>query len=168
MSSSNVLPICVPAWHPLSPLSVPAQKDSVSKRMSWRTGLTIFIDIITSVAGMTYNEGQARNNIYRKNEFNQGLLSKIDLPSDVFSLHQPYFNPSITEFEYSTWYFLYLVLSNKIQPRAVDESPTSLQITKSLSSKLFVPPSTFLVSSVESSASGDSISINMHTIYKQF
>ena len=161
MSSSNVLPICVPAWHPLSPLSIPAQKDSVSKRMCWRTGLTVFIEIITSVAGMTYYEGQARNYILRKTEMSQGLLSKSDLPSDVFSLHHPYINPSITEFEYSTWYFLYLVLYDKTLPAAVDESPTSLQITQSLSSKLFVPPSTFLVSSVEVSVSEESISINM-------
>ena len=42
-------------------------------------------------------------------ELYRSVLDELDLPIDAFTLHHPFAHSSITEFEYSQWYFLFSI-----------------------------------------------------------
>jgi len=88
------------------------------------------------------------------------LLAQVDVPIDAFTLHHPFVHSNVTEFEYSKWYFLFLILFDKNSAETLDISLAVPQIIKSLSSKLSVPESVFSISKAEKYQSG-SISANL-------
>ena len=88
------------------------------------------------------------------------LLAQVDVPIDAFTLHHPFIHSNVTEFEYSKWYFLFLILFDKNSAETLDVSLAVPQIIKSLSSKLSVPESVFSISKAEKYQSG-SISANL-------
>ena len=90
----------------------------------------------------------------------KALLAQVDVPIDAFTLHHPFVHSNITEFEYSKWYFLFLILFDKNAAETLDVSLAVPQIIKSLSFKLSVPESVFSISKAEKYESG-SISANL-------
>ena len=90
----------------------------------------------------------------------KSLLAQVDVPIDAFTLHHPFIHSNVTEFEYSKWYFLFLILFDKHSAETLDISLAVPQIIKSLSSKLSVPESVFSISKAEKYQSG-SISANL-------
>merc|ERR1719233_38877 len=84
-----------------------------------------------------------------KKQLNKSLLSGFDFPLDALTLHHPFIHSSITEFEYSKWYFLFFLFFDKPSKSSMDVSLTVPEIRKSLSSKLSVPASVFSISRAE-------------------
>ena len=102
-----------------------------------------------------------------KKLFDRSLMAGLDLPIDAFTLHHPFIHSSITEFEYSQWYFLFFTFYDKSSIVSVDVSLTVPEIIKSLSSKLSVPASVFSISRVEkyrSNSISANLSLTNHTI----
>jgi len=98
-------------------------------------------------------------------------LSGFDIPLDAFSLHHPFLQSHIQEFEFSDWYFLFFTLfykNNSQSPVATsDVSILVPELTKALSSKLSVPANIFSISKAEkyrSNSISANISISNHTI----
>ena len=75
--------------------------------------------------------------------------SGLDSPLDALTLNHPFIHSSITQFEYSKWYFLFFLLFDKPSKALMDVSLTVPEIRKSLSSKLSVPASVFSISRAE-------------------
>jgi hypothetical protein len=91
----------------------------------------------------------------------------FDLPLDPFTLHHPYIHSSMTEFEYSEWYFLFFTFFDKSSSPTIDVSLTVPELAKSLSSKLSVPASVFSISRAEkyrSNSISANLSLTNHTI----
>ena len=84
-----------------------------------------------------------------KKHLNKSLLTGLDFPLDALTLHHPFIHSSITEFEYSKWYFLFFLFFDKPSKVSMDVSLTVPEIRKSLSSKLSVPASVFSISRAE-------------------
>ena len=81
------------------------------------------------------------------------IFSGFDIPLDAFSLHHPFLQSHIQEFEFSDWYFLFFTLfykNNSASPVATsDVSILVPELTKALSSKLSVPANIFSISKAE-------------------
>lgn len=83
--------------------------------------------------------------------------SGFDIPLDAFSLHHPFFQPHLKEFEFSNWYFLFFTIfyNNNSTREEVESNGTAdvadlvPELTKALSSKLSVPANIFSVSKAE-------------------
>ena len=93
-------------------------------------------------------------------------MFKNGLPIDAFTLHHPFHQTSITEFEYSKWYFLFFVLSDSNKSTdgttfVMDSRAAVFDIANSLASKLSVSSSVFAISKVESYKLKRSISANL-------
>jgi len=96
-------------------------------------------------------------------------LSGFDIPLDAFSLHHPFLQSHVQEFEYSDWYFLFLTLfyTNSSHIETVDVSILVPELTHALSSKLNVPPNYFSISKAEkyrSNSISANLSVTNHTI----
>ena len=81
------------------------------------------------------------------------FFSGFDIPLDAFSLHHPFLQPHVQEFEFSDWYFLFFTLFYKnvsASPAATaDVSVLVPELAKALSSKLSVPANIFTISKAE-------------------
>jgi hypothetical protein len=102
-----------------------------------------------------------------KKEFDRSMMAGLDLPLDAFTLHHPFIHSSITDYEYSQWYFLFFMVFDKSSIVSVDVSLTVPEIIKSLSSKLSVPASVFSISRAEkyrSNSISANLSLTNHTI----
>ena len=81
------------------------------------------------------------------------IFSGFDIPLDAFSLHHPFLQPHVQEFEFSDWYFLFFTLFYKnvsASPAATaDVSVLVPELAKALSSKLSVPANIFTISKAE-------------------
>ena len=81
------------------------------------------------------------------------FFSGFDIPLDAFSLHHPFLQPHVQEFEFSDWYFLFFTLFYKnvsASPAATaDVSMLVPELAKALSSKLSVPANIFTISKAE-------------------
>ena len=83
------------------------------------------------------------------------VCSGFDIPLDAFSLHHPFFQPHLREFEFSNWYFLFLTIFYKSNTTREEVNGTAdvadlvPELTKALSSKLSVPANIFSVSKAE-------------------
>ena len=98
---------------------------------------------------------------------NKSSKAGIDLPLDSFTVHHSFIHSSITEYEYSHWYFLFFIFFDKPSKQAANVELVVPEITKSLASKLSVSASVLSVSRVEKYRT-KSISTNLtltnHTI----
>ena len=81
------------------------------------------------------------------------IFSGFDIPLDAFSLHHPFLQSHVQEFEWSEWYFLFLTVfyknSSESPSSTVDVSVLVPELTKALSAKLSVPANTFSISKAE-------------------
>ena len=81
------------------------------------------------------------------------FFSGFDIPLDAFSLHHPFLQPHVQDFEFSDWYFLFFTLFYKnvsASPAATaDVSVLVPELAKALSSKLSVPANIFTISKAE-------------------
>ena len=103
----------------------------------------------------------------QKKHLDRAVLDRLDLPLDAFTLHHPFLHSSITEFEYSQWYFLFFVFFDKPSRSSIDVSLTVPEISKSLSSKLSVAASVFSISRAEkyrTKSISANLSLTNHTI----
>ena len=94
-------------------------------------------------------------------------MAGLDLPIDVFTLHHPFIHSTITEFEYSQWYFLFFMFFDKPSAVTIDVTLAVPEITKSLSSKLSVAASVFSISRAEkyrTKSISANLSLTNHTI----
>ena len=88
-----------------------------------------------------------------------------NLPPISFSLHHPFLHSDVEEFIFSPWYFLVLSIVNRSSSLPADVTSISSDISESLSSKLSVPSSVFLISSiVKYSSSSPFLSVNLSLV----
>jgi hypothetical protein len=82
-----------------------------------------------------------------------------------FNLHPPYIRSEVEEFVFSPWYFLVLYIVNRSSSLPADITSISSEISESLSSKLSVPSSVFLISTiVKYSSSSPFMSVNLSLV----
>ena len=125
---------------------------------------TIIIDTPQLSVQVNFGEPEDEFKIEARVEENkdvEGLdgVSNINLPLDPFTLHRPFIQPPVTEFEYSDWYLLFLSPVLKLSSR-FDFSSASSEVSALLSSKLSVPSSMFSINSLDEYKS-HSISANL-------
>ena len=103
----------------------------------------------------------------KKVKVNDLSVEGESLQPDVFTLHHPFIHPSITEYEFSQWYFLFFIFFDNPSKLSADVTQIVPGIIKSLSSKFSVPGSVFSISRAEKYRT-KSISANLtltnHTI----
>ena len=103
----------------------------------------------------------------QKKHLDKSVIDRLDLPLDAFTLHHPFIHSSITEFEYSQWYFLFFMFFDKPSAVTIDVTLAVPEITKSLSSKLSVAASVFSISRAEkyrTKSISANLSLTNHTI----
>ena len=94
-------------------------------------------------------------------------LAGLDLPVDAFTHHHPFIHSTITEFEYSQWYFLFFMFFDEPSAVTIDVTLTVPEITELLSSKLSVAASVFSISRAEkyrTKSISANLSLTNHTI----
>ena len=103
----------------------------------------------------------------QKVKVNDISIESESLQPDVFTLHHPIIHPSITDYQYSQWYFFFFIFFDKPSKLSADVTQIVPGIIKSLSSKLSVPGSVFSISRAEkfrTKSISANLSLTNHTI----